>query len=66
MPDDWLTLEEAANYLGLAAHTIRRLAGEGALGQAERWALRVRRSTIDEYIRSHRIQSGELSHLLNP
>jgi excisionase family DNA binding protein len=62
--DDWLGTKEAARHLGITARTLYRFIDEGQLS-AYRFGrvIRVRRSDLDIYIDTCRIQPGSLEHL---
>ncbi len=62
--DEWMGLPEAAEYLGMSARTLSRFAYADQLRafKAGR-TLRFRRSDVDAYIRSCRVNPGDLGHL---
>ncbi len=61
---DWLTSEEAAEYLQVHVNTVRRWAREGAISAAKlgnRGGFRFRREDLDAFIERRRSpSSGEV------
>lgn len=51
--ENWMNVEQTAEYVGLSAYTVRRLAKEGALPAAKIGrSYRFKREDIDEYVRT--------------
>ena len=62
---EWLGSKEAARYLGITAPTLYRLANSGEVaGFKIGRVLRFRRSDLDAFLETARIQPGELTHLI--
>jgi excisionase family DNA binding protein len=61
-PTDWLTVREAATLLGLTKETVARLGrrGELPIDRPGPRSARIRRSDVDAYIDSCRIEPGTL------
>jgi putative molybdopterin biosynthesis protein len=60
----WLGTKEAASHLGITARTLYRLIDAGdipayKLGRV----LRIKRSDVEAFLRSVRVQPGDLEHL---
>ena len=61
---DWLSTADAAKTLGITARTLYRFINEGELpGYRFGRVIRVKRSDVDAFIESSRIQPGSLDHL---
>ena len=63
--DRWVTLPEAAEYLGLAMRTMYNLVGRREI-RATGWPMRISWSELEDLIRRSRINPGELRHLYPP
>lgn len=65
---EWLTIEEAASYLGLASTTLRRRLEAGVLPATRRGrTLYLLLADLDAHIEKCRLEPGELDHLrVNP
>ena len=64
---EWLGTTEAARYLGVVPRTLYRIIDEGKIPAYKMGrVLRVRRSDIEAYIETTRVQPGSLSHLYPP
>lgn len=62
--DEWLSTKAAARRLGITPRTLYRLVDEEGL-PAYRFGrvIRLRAGEVDEWVKSKRIQAGELRHL---
>jgi len=63
---EWLSTEEASEYIGVTSRTLYRFIDEGQL-QAFRFGrvIRLRTADVEAYIESCRIKPGELAHLVH-
>lgn len=61
---DWLSTADAANSLGITPRTLYRFINSGQL-PAYRFGrvIRVKRTDVDAFIESSRIEPGSLDHL---
>ena len=66
MPDDWLSLSEAASALGVHPSTVRSWSDAGVLPvhRTQGGHRRYRRSEIDLWLRSQRSESVELNQVI--
>jgi excisionase family DNA binding protein len=69
VPEDWLTLAEVADALGLHHRSVWKMARRGEL-PAERdqhasgQPYRVRQRDLDAFLERSRVRSGELAYLV--
>jgi excisionase family DNA binding protein len=64
-PRDWLTTEEAAEYLRIHVNTVRRWAREGAIPAAKlgnRGGFRLRREDLDRFLEARRSSGAARPH----
>lgn len=69
--DDWLSVQEAADALGLHYRTVWRMVREGELSSTREDSTqgrpyRVRRADVDAFIERSKVKPGELAHLRPP
>lgn len=64
---EWLGTTDAARYLGVVPRTLYRMIDEGRIPAFKLGrVIRVRRSDLDTFLESTRVQRGELKHLYPP
>jgi excisionase family DNA binding protein len=66
-PETWMGTQDAARELGITTRTLYRLIDEGEvpaykLGRV----LRIKRGDIESFLKSCRVQPGDLKHLYPP
>ena len=62
--NEWLGTKEALRFLGITQPTLYRLIDSGSLvGYKIGRVIRFRRSDLEAYLESARIQPGDLAHL---
>src|SRR5437016_1130022 len=67
MPDDLLTTERVAEYLGLSLRHVYKLLAAGELVPVTRTRpFHFRRHDLDAFIEAHRREPGDLIHLVPP
>lgn len=63
MEQQYLTVREAADYLGISRWTVRRYVDAGELeaikGEGERGAYRIAKSSVRAYIQRHTVTAEE-------
>ena len=67
MPEDVLSTEQAAGYLGLSLRQVYKLVARGELAPVRTSrALRFPREDLEAFVEAHRIRPGDLIHLVPP
>jgi excisionase family DNA binding protein len=61
----WLSVPEAANYLGMDLRTVHRLIGRREI-HATGWPMQIPQSELEDFLRRSRIKPGSLQHLYPP
>ena len=63
----WIGTTTAAAYLGVVPRTLYRMIDEGKIPAYKMGrVIRLKRSDLDAYLESHRVQPGSLEHLYPP
>ena len=65
-PPQWMSTDDAAEYIGVAPRTLYRFIDEGSV-TAYRFGrvIRLKASDVDTYIDGCKIKPGDLAHLVH-
>ena len=63
----WLSVPEAAEYLGVGMRTVYKLVDQGLIPAYKLGrVIRIKKEDAEDFLEDHRIEPGTLSHLYPP